>query len=78
MPKLIIVMAFDADPEDGELRPVFEPRECQSTHQAINSAKILATQHAGAIAWQREAHPETGDYGPPETLFRAGEVPDLD
>jgi hypothetical protein len=38
MPKLIVLMAFDRDPETGELRPAFEPRECQSEEQAVFDA----------------------------------------
>lgn len=75
--KLIVMMAFDRD-DEGELRPAFEPREFQSSDRAIYQARLAATEHAGVIAWQREAHPDTGDYGDPEELFRSGDVPDMD
>lgn len=78
MPKLIVLMAFDRDPETGEVRPAFEPRECQSEDQAIYRAKLASTQHDAVIAWAREASPDVGDYGEPVELFRSGEVPDMD
>lgn len=77
MPRLIVYMAFDRD-EDGELRPAFEAREAQSENTAIYRARLLATEHAGVIAWAREAKPDVGEYGEPEVLFQAGEVPEME
>jgi len=77
MPKLIVVMAFDHD-EDGELQVAFGPAEQQSEERAIRTAQALASKHAGVIAWSREANPALGEYGEPETLFQAGEVPEME
>ena len=75
--KLIVLLAFDRD-EEGNLQSAFEPREMPDERRAINTARDLASKHAGVIAWRREANTAHGDYGPPEVLFQAGEVPDLD
>jgi hypothetical protein len=77
MPKLIIVAAFDRG-EDGDLFAVYGPAEQQSEERAIRTAKSLGTKHVGVIAWSREANPALGEYGPPTTLFQAGEVPDME
>ncbi|RLP28364.1 hypothetical protein [Mesorhizobium sp. YM1C-6-2] len=77
MPKLIVAAAFDRG-EDGELFPVYGPAEQQSEERAVRVAKSLATKHAGVIAWSREANPAIGEYGPPTTLFQAGEVPEME
>jgi len=77
MPKLIVAAAFERG-EDGELVPVYGPAEQQSEHRAVRTAKALATKHVGVIAWSREANPAIGEYGPPTTLFQAGEVPDME
>lgn len=75
--KLIVVMAFDPD-ENGDLQPAVEPVEYQSEARAVQAAKMLATKHAGVIAWSREARPLQGEYGEPIELFRKGSVPPLD
>ncbi|WP_281397574.1 MULTISPECIES: hypothetical protein [Aminobacter] len=41
-------------------------------------AKLIESQHAGVIAWSREANPAIGEYGEPTILYRAGEVPDME
>jgi len=46
--------------------------------RAIRTAKALADKHVGVIAWSREANPDTGEYGPPTTLFVSGDVPDME
>ncbi|TPJ72457.1 hypothetical protein [Mesorhizobium sp. B2-6-2] len=76
-PKLIVVTAFDRD-EEGDLQPVYGPAEQQSEERAIRTAKALASRHAGAIAWSREANPSLGEYGEPKTLFVGGDVPDME
>ena len=76
-PKLIVVAAFDRN-EDGELVPAFDPQQQQSEERATRLAKGLAGKHAGVIAWSREANPRLGEYGPPTTLFTAGDVPDME
>ena len=77
MAKLIVVAAFDRG-EDGELIAAYGPAEQQHEERAIRTAKTLATKHVGVIAWSREANPAIGEYGPPTTLFQAGEVPDME
>ncbi|AZV21145.1 MULTISPECIES: hypothetical protein [Mesorhizobium] len=76
-PRLIVVVAFDRG-EDGELFPAFGPADQQSEDRAIRTAKALAAKHAGVIAWSREADPTLGEYGPPNTLFVSGDVPDME
>jgi hypothetical protein len=76
-PKLIVVVAFDRG-EDGELFPALGPVDQQSEDRAIRTAKALAMKHVGVIAWSRDADPALGDYGPPTTLFVAGDVPDME
>ncbi|MBZ9763976.1 hypothetical protein LB553_24270 [Mesorhizobium sp. CA8] len=76
-PKLIVVVAFDRG-DDGELFPMYGPADQQSEDRAIRTAKALAGKHAGVIAWSRDADPALGDYGPPNTLFVSGDVPDME
>ncbi|TIW92007.1 MAG: hypothetical protein E5V59_18730 [Mesorhizobium sp.] len=76
-PRLIVVVAFDRG-EDGELFPAFGPADQQSEDRAIRTARALAATHAGVIAWSREADPTLGEYGPPNTLFVSGDVPDME
>ena len=75
--KLVVLMAFDRG-ENGELRPAFEAREMPSEQRAIRTAKDIAPQHAGVIAWVRDADLALGDYGQSEVLYRSGDIPDLD
>lgn len=77
LPKLIVVVAFDRD-EAGDLQTVFGPQDYQSEARAVRQAKLLADQHAGVIAWSREANVDVGDYGEPITLFQAGDIPDME
>ncbi len=76
-PKLIVVVAFDRG-EDGELFPAFGPADQQTEDRAIRTARGLVDKHAGVIAWSREANPDIGEYGPPVTLFVAGDVPEME
>lgn len=76
-PKLIVVVAFDRG-EDGELFAAFGPADQQSEDRAIRTARALASKHAGVIAWSRDADPTMGEYGPPNTLFVSGDVPDME
>ena len=64
LPKLIVVAAFDRG-EDGELFAAYGPAEQQHEERAIRTAKSLAANHVGVIAWSREANPALGEYGPP-------------
>lgn len=74
---LIVLMAFDRD-DEGVLQPVFEPREMPDERRAIATARMLSHAHAGVITWRREANLAEGEYGPPEVLYQAGDVPDMD
>lgn len=76
-PKLIVVIAFDRA-DDGELLTVYGPTDQQSEERAIRTAKALASNHVGVIAWSRDANPALGDYGAPTVLFTSGEVPDME
>lgn len=76
--RLIVVIAFDPDPETGEVLAAMEPIQFESADRAIRSAKDLAGKHAGVIAWARAADPDIGEYGDPEVLFQSGEVGDLE
>ncbi len=76
-PRLIVVAAFDRN-DDGELVPACDAQQQQSEERAIRLAKGLAGKHAGVIAWSRDADPRLGEYGPPTTLFVAGDVPEME
>jgi len=52
LPKLIVVVAFDAD-EEGDMQPVFGPAEQVSEDRAVRTAKQLAQKHAAVVAWSR-------------------------
>lgn len=75
--KLIVLAAFDRN-DDGDLVAAFDPRQVDTAERAIREARLLAGNHAGVVAWSREADPSVGEYGPPAILFQAGELPDLD
>ncbi len=75
--KLIVLAAFDRDEDTGELRPAFEPRELRDEDQAKRQARMIKDQHAGVIAWSREAQPDIGEFGPPDILVVYGEVPEM-
>jgi hypothetical protein len=76
-PKLIVLAAFN-DTEDGELTPAFDAMQFDSEERAIREAKKIASNHAGVVAWSREADPDLGDYGPPKLLFQQGTIPDME
>ncbi|ODT68273.1 MAG: hypothetical protein ABS75_21225 [Pelagibacterium sp. SCN 63-23] len=74
---LIVLAAFERD-EDGELRPAFEAQQMPSEHAAIQRAKLMSRGYAGVIAWRRPAKPDEGEFGEPEVLFSAGDLPEMD
>lgn len=76
-PKLVVVAAFNRN-EDGDLVPAFDPRQMQSEDAAKRLAKMVESEHAGVIAWSREADPAVGEYGEPTILYQAGSVPDME
>ena len=75
--KLIVMAAFNED-DEGNLVPAFDPREFNDGARAKREAQMIASKHAGVIAWQRTADPSIGEYGPPEVLFQQGKIPDMD
>ncbi len=75
---LIVVMAFDPDPEAGDLIAAIEPMQFDSAERAVRMAKELSNKHIGVIAWARTADPNLGEYGEPEVLFQAGEVAEME
>lgn len=77
IPKLIVVAGFNRD-DEGDLKPAFDPRQMQSEDAAVRFAKMIESQHAGVIAWSREANPAIGEYGEPTILYQAGDVPDME
>lgn len=74
---LIVFVAFDRD-EEGGLQAAFEPREMPDERRAIATARMLSHSHAGVVTWRREANVAEGEYGPPEVLYLAGDVPEMD
>lgn len=75
--KMIIVTAFDRD-ADGGFVPAFGPREMQTEESAIYAAQTLINDHAGVVAWSREANPAVGEEGPTIILFQYGQIPEFD
>lgn len=75
--KLIVLAAFDKT-DEGELVPAFEARQIETEERAVREARKIAGDHAGVVAWSREADPSVGEYGPPEILFHHGDVPEME
>lgn len=75
--ELIVLCAFDKD-DEGNLVAAFDPREMPDERRATATARLLSLSHVGVIAWKREVNVAVGEYGAPEVLYEAGEVPDLD
>jgi hypothetical protein len=74
---LIVLAAFDRN-EEGWLVPAFDAREVDTEEHAVREGRLLARQYAGVVAWSHDADPAFGDYGPPQVLFQAGEIPELE
>ena len=49
-----------------------------SEFAATTAARMAANKYAGVVAWSRTADPDIGEYGPPEVLFTAGDVPEME
>jgi hypothetical protein len=75
--KLIVIAAFDED-EEGELRPVFEPREMQTEERATYMAKLYGLKHKAVIAWSRDADPNKGEFGEAKILYQKGDLPEME
>jgi hypothetical protein len=75
--KLVVLAAFDRN-DEGDLVPAFDARQVDTAERAVREAKLLASYHAGVVAWSRDADAAKGEYGPPVVLFQAGEIPGLD
>jgi hypothetical protein len=74
--KIAMFVAFDQDTH-GSAVPAFEPRQAESEEEAIRSADMLASMHAGAIAWRRDSRPAIGEIGEPVILFQRGRIGDF-
>ncbi|KQY12331.1 hypothetical protein ASD31_17390 [Rhizobium sp. Root482] len=74
--KLVVLATFDID-DEGCLRPAVEPQQIETEERAVRLAKLLASKHAGVVVWSRTADSTLGEYGPPEVLFRSGEIPEM-
>ena len=77
LPKLIVVAVSIAARTESCL-PYMDLPSSSMKSGAVRTAKSLAANHAGVIAWSREANPALGEYGPPTVLFQTGEVPDME
>lgn len=77
--RLIVLAAFVRD-DEGELRPAFEPQECQSENQAKQRAQLMARggSYVGVLSWWREADLINGEFGEPVEIYRWGAIPDMD
>jgi len=71
-----VVVAFKRLEDDEETIAAEPPQQMPTAGQATQRAKLLATNHVGAIAWSRTLDPDTGDYSDPVILIRAGTIPD--
>jgi len=76
--RLTVLMAFDRDPDTGELGPAFEPKQMPTEERARSEAAKLADKHDAVIAFSRTAEPDIGEYGEAVELARFGEVPELE
>jgi hypothetical protein len=76
-PKLIVLAAFNEN-DEGELFPAFDAKQYDSEERATREAKMIAANHAGVVAWAREADPLLGEYGPPVVLFQSGKIPEME
>ena len=48
---------------------------------AMNRSRLSmagSRKYAGIFAWSRSADPSIGEYGPPDEIFRWGDVPDME
>jgi len=76
--KLIIMLSFVRS-EEGDIVPFFgEAIEMRDEAQAIRAAQAIASQRAGVIVRTRTADLVNGDFGDPVTLFKHGQVPDME
>jgi Zn-finger domain-containing protein len=75
--KMIVVTAFDRDAK-GNLLTAFGPRYMETEESAIYTAQTLINDHAGVVAWSREANPAVGEEGPTIILYQHGQIPEFD
>ncbi len=52
------------------------PERASGAAAALARAKVLASTHAGVIAWSRGVYPQSGEYADPLILVRLGVIPD--
>ncbi|KQY22545.1 hypothetical protein [Rhizobium sp. Root482] len=75
--KLVVLAAFDLD-DEGNLYPAFEARQVDNAERAVREARMIADEHAGVVAWSRDADPMVGEYGPPTILYQNGQIPGME
>jgi len=75
--QLIVLLAFTRN-EEGDVVPAMEPREMRDASTAIRTAKQIAGDYVGVIAWSRSADLVNGEFGEPVTLISIGDVPDME
>ncbi len=75
--RLVVLMAFDKDPDTGDLLPAFEARDMPDERRAVTTAKEMARRHDGVITWVREANLRLGECGWSQVLFQHGSIPDM-
>lgn len=71
------VMAFDLDDQGQPVR-AFEARPAATENAALDEARELALNHAGAVVWKREGDPAVGEEGEPVMIFQVGRIGDFD
>lgn len=72
----LYVLAFDLD-DLGQPVRAFDPRHAASEDAAIEEARKLSEDHAGALVWKREGNPVVGEEGEPLIVFQTGKIGDF-
>jgi hypothetical protein len=67
-----VVVVFDRD-DEGDLNPG-EAKEFPSASAAVRNARLMAAQHAGAVAFSRTGEPATVDFDDAAILAQFGDV----
>jgi hypothetical protein len=72
----VYFVAFDLDDHKHPVR-AFSPQIAPDKASGIEKARVLASEHAGAVVWRRQGRPAIGEEGEPEVLFSLGAVGDF-
>ena len=67
-----VVVVFDRN-DEGDLKPG-EPQEAATAGAAERRARVLATEHAGTVAFSRTGDPTTGEFQDAAILAQFGDV----